>query len=280
MTTAAATSDPPPDVVGAPLEAESFPQQWGFVKATSIRNVVKCSRQSGKTSAIRLRTRDQLVRGRKSLYIARVRRNVREQYYLPLKDEIARVGLVPERNEADFILRLPNGGMSMGMSADDISDIEKGRGYQWDDVVVDETQSFKDEVLEPLIDLILIPTLFKSGGSLSLGGTPPDPDKGDAMNGYFVRVIRKALQDRGLDDGWKLYEWTIFDNPHIPAANVHQAYKARGIGPGHPIWEAEVMGRLVDNPANRVFPFGTNNEYSDAEWTDAVAAARQEPRRK
>jgi hypothetical protein len=47
----------------------------------------------------------------------------------------------------------------------------------------------------------------------------------------------------------------MFDNPHIPRGNVEEAYAARGIGPGHPIWESEVMGRLVYNPANRVYPF-------------------------
>lgn len=248
---------PDDPILGDPDPADSFPPQWGYIASEAIRNVVKCSRRSGKTEGELRRARRRLVRAANVLYVGRVLKNVRNQFWVPFKDSMNRYGVPFKTNEQDLVLRPEGGGMLMGMSADDTKDIEKGRGYKWHLVMIDEAQSFPDEVLEPLIDLILIPTLIDTGGSLDMCGTPPDPSKGESMNGYFVRCIRAAQANTSTDPrkGWRLHEWTMFDNPHIPRENIEEAYAARGIGPGHPIWEAEVMGRLVENAANRVFPW-------------------------
>jgi len=244
-------------IPGDPTEADSFPPQWRYITSDAIRNVVKCSRRSGKTEGEIRRGRRFILRGKNVLYIGRVLKNVRHQFWIPFKDAMSRYGVAFKTNEQDLVLRPEAGGMLMGMSADDTKDIEKGRGYKWDLAMIDETQSFPDDVLEQLIDLILIPTLIDTGGALDLNGTPPDPSKGDSMRGYFVRTIRQAEEHPSSDPrkGWRLHSWTMFDNPFIPQENVEEAYAARGVGPGHPIWESEVMGRLVDNPAARVFPY-------------------------
>jgi len=253
-------------ISGDPRESESFPPQWAYVTSDAIRNVVKCSRRSGKTEGEIRRGRRFLMRGKNVLYIGRVLKNVRQQFWIPFKDVLSRSELPFKTNEQDIVLRHESGGMLMGMSADDTKDIEKGRGYRWDLVMIDETQSFPDEVLEPLIDLVLIPTLIDTGGTLDLNGTPPDPSKGEAINGYFVRAIRAAIANPSDNPrrGWRLHEWTMFDNPFIPRENIEEAYSARGIGPGHPVWEAEVMGRLVENAANRVFPWDAERNSFEA----------------
>lgn len=251
---------------GDPVEADSFPPQWAYTTSEAIRNVARCSRRSGKTEGEIRRARRFLVRKKQVLYIGRIMKNVRHQFWIPLKDSLARHGLAYKTNELDIVLRTESGGMIMGMSADDVKDIEKGRGYRWDLVMIDEAQSFSDAVLEPLIDMILIPTLIDTGGSLDLLGTPPDPSKGELASGYFVRTIREAEANPSTDPrkGWRLHAWTMFENPHIPRANIQESYAARGIGPGHVIWEAEVLGKLVDNPANRVFPWETDrNSYHE-----------------
>lgn len=253
------------EIVGDPTAADSFPPQWTCVTSSALRIVCCCSRRSGKTETEKKRARRAIVRGKNILYIGRVLRNVRNQFWIPLKDELSRFGVAYKTDERDQVLRpAEGGGMLMGMSCDDIRDIEKGRGYKWDDVMIDEAQSFSDDVLEPLIDMVLIPTLIDTGGTLGLYGTPPDPTKGEAMRGYFVRMVREAMANPSEDlrRGWHLYHWTMFENPFIPKENIAEAYEARGIGPGHAIWEAEVMGRLVDNPANRVFPYdAAKNSY-------------------
>lgn len=273
------TTDAPGSVVepvpGAPVESESFPKQWGIVTATTLRNLIRCGRQAGKTCGIVKRKRNGLVRGRKVLYIGRIRRNVKIQFYRPVIEELIRAGAKDrvdfERNEADFILHHKSGGMLMAISADDASDIEKGRGFTWDDVTIDESQSHPDDVLEPLVDKILIPTLFKGGGSLNLAGTVPDPERGEAVHGYFVRLIRRFLK-LGVASGWTEHRWTTLDNPHIPQKNVYEAYAARGIGPGHPIWEAEVMAELVNSDAARVFPYDPKkNGFTDADLEERDA---------
>jgi len=259
----AAVEDAPP---GDPVPADSFPAQWAYVTSDAIRNVVKCSRRSGKTEGELRRARRFLLRGKSVLYIGRILKNVRQQFWIPFKDSMNRNAIPFKTNEQDLVLRPEAGGMLMGMSADDQRDIEKGRGYKWDLVMIDETQSFPDEVLEPLIDLVLTPTLIDTGGSLDLNGTPPDPERGEDGNGYFVRAISQAIASPSVDPrkGWRIHEWTMFDNPFIPVENIAEAYSARGIAPGHPVWESEVMGRLVENPANRVFPYDEGRNTYDS----------------
>lgn len=280
------TDDEP--IAGDPTPEDSFPPQWGYVTAASIRNVLQCSRRSGKTEGEIRKGNRNVVRGRRVLYVGRVLKNMRHQFWVPFKDRLSRNGVAYKTDERDHVLRLVDRpGMLMGISADDSKDIEKGRGYEWDDVMIDEAQSFPDDVLEPLIDMILIPTLIKTGGTLDLSGTPPDPRKGDSMRGYFVRLIRQAeghapncenvrdpakarkcdcdlTAQRDPRKGWHLFKWTMFDNPFIPKENIYEAYASRGIGPGHPIWETEVMGRIVNDPANRVYPFDpTRNTFAE-----------------
>lgn len=274
-------------IVGDPTPEDSFPPQWEYVVAPSIRNVLKCSRRSGKTEAKIRKANRAVVRALRVLYVGKVLRNMRHQFWIPFKDRLSRFGVSYKTDERDHVLRPEGGGMLMGISADDSKDIEKGRGYEWDLVMIDEAQSFPDDVLEPLIDMIVIPTLIKTGGTLDLGGTPPDPRKGDSIRGYFVRLIRQAeghapdcdnvknpakvtrcgcdlTAKRDPRKGWHLFQWTMFDNPFIPQENIHEAYAARGIGPGHPIWEAEVMGRIVNDPGNRVYPFDPErNSYRE-----------------
>lgn len=268
MTAAGASGSAVDPVPGAPLESDSFPKQWRIVKATSTRNLIVCGRQFGKTNAFRRRAHDKIVRGVMTLYVGRIRRNVREQFFLPLKDALSRAKVDYDRNEADMILRHASGGLSMAISIDDISDIEKGRGFTWGDVMIDEAQSHKDEVLTSFIEKIITPTLFKEGGTLNLGGTIPDPEKGESMNCYFTRLIHmtRTLLKEGKRAPWEYFQESTLDNPHIPAQNVYDGYAALGIGPGHPIWEAEVMGNLVENPAARVFPYeATRNSFTDQE---------------
>lgn len=249
--------DPLYVIPGDPTESDSFPPQWDYITSEALRNLELCSRRSGKTEAKIRRGNRLVVRQKNVLYVGRILKNVRQQFWQPIKDRLTRVGVVYKTNEQDLVLRREGGGMLMGMSCDDIKDIDKGRGYRWDLVMVDEGQSFPDVVLRALIDYVIIPTLIDTGGMMDIGGTPPDPDKGDATDGLFVDLVRQALKFPSTDPrkGWRLHHWTMFDNPHIPRANIEEAYASRGIGPGHPVWEAEVMGRLVVNPAKRVFPY-------------------------
>lgn len=250
---------PPTNVLpGDPTETDSFPPQWGSITSDAIRNVECCSRRSGKTEGKIRRAHRFVGRGKNVLYVGRILKNVRQQLWQPFKDRLSRHGVPYKTQEQDLVLRPEGGGgMLMGMSCDDIKDIEKGRGYRWDLAIIDEGQSFHDNVIEALVDYVIIPTLIDTGGILDVTGTPPKHDDGDVMDGYFVRLVKHAADNPSTDPrkGWRLHHWTMFENPFIKKENIYEAYAARGIGPKHPIWEAEVMGRIVENPALRVFPW-------------------------
>lgn len=228
-----------------PAPGDSFPVQWSYVTCEDRRIALLCSRQAGKTQGTRLRARRALAAGRKVLYVAMIRENAVEQFFAPLVQEVRDSGWPLGQHDVNWTylyLRPPGDGLVHAWSADSRRAVPKGRGYQWDEVVIDEAQSFPDDVLLPLLDHVIIPTLIKRRGTLVVQGTPPD-----ALRGYFVEAWESGK--------WTRFGWSIFDNPHIPRENVQEAYAARGIGPGHPIWEREVEGRLVADPEAVVYPY-------------------------
>jgi hypothetical protein len=254
-----------PGVGRAPVPEESFPGQWSYVTSEAKRIALKCGRQWGKTSGHRLRARRNLSRARRTLYIHMVRDNANEQFFQPLMLELADAGWEMDTNETHLIARATNGGVVKAWSADDVRAIRKGRGFQWDDVILDESQSFPEDVITPLMDHVIIPTLFKTGGSIVLSGTPPEVE-----GGYFIRSWEGGA--------WERHGGAIFENPHIPAEHVREAYATRGIGPGHPIWEREVMGLMVTDPDALAYEYRrgrndytpTEGQFDEGQWRHSM----------
>lgn len=249
----------PTDVASAnvPTEANSFPPQWGFVTSEAKFKLVFCGRRAGKTAGIRLRTvRRALMRpGHKKLYVTLIRRNCRKLFWRPILNELQDRGVEFEANEVDMICRLANGSIIEATGCDDIRSAGKMRGDDYDDVDVDEAQEPNDDVLEPLVEEVLFPTLIDRGGELTLAGTPPD-----AMVGYFI--------ERLSDPRWQRFGWSMFDNPYIPRKFIDEMIAAKGLTPEHPIYRREILGLPEVDPDKLVYEYQRKRNDFDASLLD------------
>lgn len=235
----------------APVESDSFPRQWEYVTSAARSNVVMCSRRSGKTVGARYRTILRAISrpGARILYVTLIRKNTRKLFWHPLKNDLRTLGWEFRSNEVDLNLVLPNGSYVEATSVDDIRDVGKVRGDNWGLVIVDECQEPRDEIMEQLIEHVIAPSLIDQGGDLDLLGTPPDADVG-----YFAEQLKRP--------GARVFNWSMHDNPHISPDEIRKLCEERGIGPGHPVYEREIMGRLVHDPGKLAYEFDrARNEY-------------------
>ena len=235
-------------------EQDSFPAQWRYVAADSRFNCLACSRRAGKTGGeVRRAARVMLGKaGARVLYVALVRKNARKHFFLPLRAFLAEKGCPATVNETEMSLRLPNGSYCECDSCDDVGDIEKFRGDQWDLIIIDEAQGFGDSLIRQLVDEALLPSLVDRKGSLDLSGTPPA--RGPV--GYFYEVFSGGL--------FQPYHWTLFDNPHLDGTEVAELIRVRGLTPEHPIYRREFLGEFFVDTESLVYEYQVGrNDFSE-----------------
>ena len=121
-----------------------------------------------------------------------------------LKDIDRKHDLGMKFNGSELTATTRNGSVIHLTGADaDESEMEKLLGKKYRLVIIDEAASFTID-LRRLIYGILKPSTVDQGGSICLLGT-----SGNLTSGLFFDITtRKEL-------GWKLFEWTAHDNPHI-----------------------------------------------------------------
>lgn len=234
-----------------PLEGESFPQQWAYETSTARYNAVMCGRQSGKTSGCRRRARRVLGMkpGSRVIYATLIRRNCRKLFWQPIKDELHAAGWSFRHNDTEMMMTLPNGSWMQALSVSGLDDLKTIRGDQADLFILDECQEPNDDVIEALTLKIVPPMLMKRGGMLDLLGTVPDVDPC-----AFTKCIDSPL--------WRAFGWTPFDNPFVPDAEIQRTCDETGIGPGHVVYEREILGKRVKDPSKLAYEYDpARNDY-------------------
>ncbi len=222
---------------------DSFPKQWAYVTSLARFILLHCSRRAGKTRGTALRTAKLCseIPGRRVLYINLTALNAQLQFFDRLKVILDKKRIPYRADNSDLLLYFGNGSFVRAMGCDNLGEVKTKLGDGWDEVIVDEMQSYADAVLYELIDRAIMPMLLDSNGSLVCQGTPPV-----TKAGFWYTLITKST--------FAKFEWTLFDNPHI-RGDALETYKARGIGPGHPVWEREICGRICVDPTLQVFCF-------------------------
>lgn len=138
------------------------------------------------------------------MYIALTRNIARVQCYQLLKDLDRDFKLNIEFNDTYLEAKFPNESIIYCTGADvDRRALEKIRGNQFDLVVIDESQSFRNN-LEYLIREIIAPTLWDRLGTLCCTGTP-----GLSKSHYFYTLTENPPKL------WSAHRWNASDNPHI-----------------------------------------------------------------
>lgn len=246
-------------------EEDSFPKQWSYITADSRFNVVWCSRRAGKSRGIVRRCARLAVQKPKSrwLYVTLVRDNAFKYFWEPLKELLSAKRIPYESNEGRFMLTMPNGAFFQATSADDIGDVGKKKGDEWDGVFLDEAQDFAPKVISQLIDVAIFPSLGNRSGFLDVLGTPPN-----VQHGYFYDLIKSKR--------FTEFRWTMFDNRFYPNAQEEYelALSTRGLTRDHPIVQSEFFGELVTNPEALVWEYDPQRNHMDEVDTSERGAWR------
>ena len=248
--------------VELPSEADACcPQQWEYETSEAKFKLLFCSRRAGKTSGIKRRSVRRAVEraGYKKLYVTLIRRNCKKLFWRPVLQDLRDRRIEFEADEVNMICRLANGSVIEATSCDDSRGAGKIRGDFYDEVEIDEAQEPNDDILEPLVEEVLFPSIIERGGQLTLAGTPPD-----SMVGYFV--------DRLNDPRWTRFGWSMFDNKYIPRSQIDEMIAAKGLTPEHPVYQREILGLPVVDPDKIVYEYDRKRNHFDP-----AALEREEP---
>jgi hypothetical protein len=148
-----------------------------------------------------------------------------------------------------------NGSIMSMLGADDVAHMETFRGGKANLIVIDEVGAMPTRILEPLVDEILEPQLWTTGGALVAIGTPP-------------RVRAGWFADQWFSDGdWKRWHWTGKENTHATGFEEFIARVAarRGVTVDHPSIRREYFAEWVNDTSSSVVPaYSEANTYRPA----------------
>ena len=244
---------------GQPItDADSFPKQWDFVASTNRFHAVMCSRRAGKTngSVVRTAKLNSERPGRRVLYINLTALNAEQQFFKPLLELLDKKTIPHRADNGDLLVYFQNGSFVRAMGCDNVGEVKTKLGDRWDEIFVDEMQSYGEEVLYELIDRAALPTLVDRGGALTCQGTPPI-----TKAGYWFDLVTKSTFNK--------LGWTLFDNPYIKH-EIEDILAARGLKLTDPIVRREYFGEICVDPDAVVFKY-------DSPRNDLPAPGRPDP---
>ncbi len=227
--------------------------QWEYVNGIFRFNIGVCSRRAGKSEgAVRKATKKALGKpGARVAYVTLIRRNCKKYFFWPVLELLRKKGAGFEADQSDLIVKLHNGSFIQAFSVSELGDIETVLGDKWDLVIIDEAQSFRDDVIEELVVRGLFPQLLDRRGTLDLLGTPPPAGE----VGYFWNTWSSGKFQR--------YRWTLFENPWIESSEVKELVDAVGLTPDHAIYKREYLGEFCVDPNSLVFEYQTGRNDID-----------------
>jgi hypothetical protein len=230
-------------------------KQWHYLMAPFRWNVVVCSRRAGKSKSAVLKGFRVLTSKPEArvAYVTLIRRNCRKYFYKPLVNLLRAKGILCSTNSQDLTIELDNGSFAQAFGCSTMAEVETVRGDAWDLVIVDEAQSFRDELIRALIDEAIMPSLTDRKGGLDFLGTPPPA----GQVGFFWEIFSSG--------NFEKHSWTLFDNPWIDTSELVEDVKVRGLTPEHAIYKREYLGLFVVDPDSLVFEYqpGRNDLTDD-----------------
>lgn len=240
------------------LKDVSFDKQHEFITHPHRLKALFCTRRAAKsyTGGLYL-VNEALAHPRSNcLYIGLTRMSAKGIVWNDiLKDIDRKNNLGMEFNGSELTATLPNGSHIICTGADsEDSAMEKLLGKKYKLVVIDEAASFTID-LKRLIYGILKPATVDQGGTICLLGT-----SGNFTTGLFFDITTEK------ESGWKLFEWTAFDNPHIATQWQEELDDIKINRPGFmetPLYKQWYLNQWVIDTEQLVYRFAYGrNEYS------------------
>lgn len=228
--------------------ALAFDAQRRALEDTGKRKALLCGRRSGKTRTVLMALWRAAVEHPRAIvpYVCLSRPVAKRILWPTIKEAVEQLEIDCVMRESDLSVRFPNHSQLVLLGADKPSEVNKLRGQKFPAAAVDEPQAFRDDVLRELVDEVLEPTLLDYRGTLWMGGTP-----GARCAGYFHDLTLGKLP------GWKVYHWTVLDNPTIPHAAewLAELCERRGWTPSNPTYRREYLGEWVRDDDALVYRF-------------------------
>lgn len=200
-----------------------------------------CSGRSGKTRGALLKWLEVAERkpNELSAFIALTLKQAKRIGWRQLKrlDRELKLGL--QFNVAELTVTHPNGAVlhMFGANRDDLLDVLRGSPFAF--VYFDEAAFFREGLLETAIEDALLIRMMDLEGEMWIGSTP-----GYVEAGYHYNAIT------GKKPGWRVFEWTYFDNPHLPEyPKEPDAEKRRALRLKAAVTVRERMGWQEDTPS-------------------------------
>jgi hypothetical protein len=176
-----------------------------------------------------------------------------------LRPLLQRFGIQAEFSDGGANVTFGNGSTIAIRGIDDVHSIEKLRGRNPPDLVfLDECQSMREQLLNPMVNNIIRPALLDREGTLVVTGTPsPTPA------GFFYGIW--------TNKHWSRHFWNLYDNPSKSRA-FYEAFLAkeredRGITEADPSYRREWLGEWAIEEELRVYKYGAVNAL-DADRED------------
>lgn len=185
----------------------NFPKQDEFIDDPASLKVAFCTRRAGKSYSCAMLLADAAERtpGSSVLYLAKTRDTAKRILWKDCLTPVnQRYGLNMKGHLVELSMTHPNGSVIYLSGADANPDeLEKLLGQKYSRVVIDEAQSWKQD-LKDLVYNKLKPAVADYRGQIILAGTPSNK-----RSGLFYEITR------GLIPGWKVCQWSAYDNPYI-----------------------------------------------------------------
>lgn len=184
-----------------------FLAQNNFVNESERFLAAQCSRRAGKSNGLALRFFKTLERHPKSqcIYLALTRESAKEILWPVLQEMNDHHKIGCSFVESKLEMKHPNGATLKLFGADMKNFIKRLKGRKYSGVGIDEAQDFGSH-LQSLVDDVLTPSISDyADGWIAVTGTP-----GPVPQGYFFEITEKNRY------GYKLFKWTLMENPHMP----------------------------------------------------------------
>ena len=184
-------------------------------------------------------------------YISITRKHAKINFWKLLKRIAKRLDANAKVNESDLTIDFPGGGTVWLGGADKIDELDKYRASMCPLAVVDEMQRFPSDSIVYLLEEVIEPALFDTGGPLLESGTP---GKVMSPSVYWWKVTGDHAED--------VFRANVYDNPFIPdvEARLAKLRAERGWTDKTPKYVREYLGRWCDDPEGRVFVLTPQND--------------------
>ena len=184
----------------------AFPQQRAFIEDEAKLKALFCTRRSAKsfTAGLYLIYEALTHPGCNCLFIALTRASAKDIIWKDiLKVLNPRFNLGAQFNKSDLTVTLPNGSVIAVTGVDaDQDEMNKLLGRKYRLVCIDEASMYTID-MNRLVYGVLGPAMSDERGTICLLGTASNFPRG-----LFFDVTTKK------EAGWKVHQWTAYDNPH------------------------------------------------------------------